>query len=252
MGLASYAFPKVRDFMVSLIEEGMQYDIDGVSLCLIRGPEYFGYEKPVIDDFKKLYGQDPRELPDHEERLQKLRAGYMTEFMRAVRKAADKRGAERGRKIQVSTNIESSDERMQYFGYDSHTWIKEGLVDFVLGSGTPELRALAKKTGCKVYVQAGGSAPAAVGGMKNARAGGYDGVWFWDGYMMAFQPETWHVVSRLGHSAEMMALPADAKSYPKMKRTKLLSIGDHDLSKTVSKKVPGGWPPEMLTLYPGG
>ena len=55
MGLASYAFPQVRDFMVSLIEEGMQYDIDGVNICLIRGPEYFGYEKPVIDDFMKLY-----------------------------------------------------------------------------------------------------------------------------------------------------------------------------------------------------
>ena len=254
MGLGSYAFPQVRDFMVSLIEEGMQYDIDGVNLCLIRGPEYFGYEKPVIDDFKKLYGEDPRDLPDHEERLQKLRAGYMTEFIRAVRKAADKRGAERGRKIQVSTYVESSDERMQYFGYDCYTWIEEKLVDFVfvLGYGTPRLLALADKTGCKRYMQAKVSPGEAVSAMKAAYTHGHDGVWIWDGDMMPFHPETWNIVSRLGHKAEVTALSADEKSHPKMKRTKILTIGDQDLSKTVSKGVPGGWPPEMLTLFPGG
>ena len=253
MGLASYAFPQVRNFMLSLIEEGMQYDIDGVNLCLIRGPEYFGYEQPVIDDFKKLHGQDPRELPDHEERLQKLRAGYMTEFMRAVRKAADKRGAERGRKMQVSTYVQSSDERMQYFGYDCYTWVAEGLIDFAFQPGTPRLRALAKQKGCKMYLQAGGkTAGPAVGTMKGVYDQGYDGMWFWDGDMMPFQPETWNIVSRLGHKDEVTALSADEASYPKMKRTKLLSIGGQDLSKTVSKDVPGGWPPEMLTLFPGG
>ena len=253
MGLGSYAFPAVRDFMVSLIAEGMQYDIDGVNLCLIRGPEYFGYEQPVIDDFKKLYGLDPRELPDHDERLEKLRTGYMTEFIRAVRAAADKRGAERGRRIQVSTYVESSDERMQYFGYDCYGWIEEKLVDFVMcGSAPPKLLALAKKTGCKVYMQSGQSASAVVGAMKGARSGGYAGLWFWDGFRMPFGAEDWHVISRLGHEAEMKALPDDAKSYPKMKRTKVLSIGGHELTKTVSKKVPGGWPPEMLTLFTGG
>ena len=260
MNLGSYAFPQVRDFMVSMIEEGMQYDIDGVNLCLIRGPEYFGYEKPVIDDFKKLYGEDPRELPDHEERLQKLRAGYMTEFIRAVRKAADKRAAERGRKMQVSAYIQQgaslpdheSDARMQYFAYDCYTWVKEGLVDFVFGGGTTQLRALAKQTGCRMYIGAEKTAGSAVQSMKHVYAQAYDGVWFWDGDIMPFHPETWNIVRRLGHKDEVMALSNDEKSYPKMKRTQLLSIGDHDLSKTVSKGVPGGWPPEMLTLFPGG
>ena len=252
MGLASYAFPQVRDFMVSLIEEGMQYDIDGVNICLIRGPEYVGYEQPVIDDFKKLYGEDPRELPDHEERLQKLRAGYMTEFFRTLRKAADKRAAERGRKMEVSTYVQNTDARMQYFGYDSYTWIKEGLVDFIFQPGTPRLRAMAKEADCKIYVQANGTAGGAVGGMKNAYAQGYEGVWFWDGDMMPFRPEAWNIVRRLGHKDETIALSPDEKSYPKMKRTKILSIGGQDLSKTVSKGVPGGWPPEMLTLFPGG
>ena len=253
LDLASYAFPQVRQFMLSLIAEGMQYDIDGVNLCLIRGPEYFGYEKPVVDDFKKLYGQDPRELPDHEQRLQKLRAGYMTEFIRAVRKAADKHGARRGRKIQVSTYVQSTDERMRYVGYDCYGWIEEKLVDFVLaGATTPRLVALAKKTGCKVYIQGDRTGKSAVGKMKRGYAGGYEGMWFWDGDMMPFLPETWRVVSRLGHRDEVTARRARSKGLPQMRRIKLRSIAGHNLSDTVSKNVPGGWPPPMLTLYTGG
>ena len=94
-------------------------------------------------------------------------------------------------------------------------------------------------------------AGAAVGRMKHAY-GGYEGVWFWDGDIMPFHPETWNIVSRLGHKAEVTALSTDEKSYPKMRRTKILTIGDHELSKTVSNKVPGGWPPPMLTLFAGG
>lgn len=53
---SSYAIPEVRHFMVSLMEEAMQYNIDGVNLCFVRGPEYVGYEQPVVDEFKRLYG----------------------------------------------------------------------------------------------------------------------------------------------------------------------------------------------------
>ena len=103
-----------------------------------------------------------------------------------------------------------------------------------------------------MYVQADRTAAAAVAGMKQVHAQEYDGLWFWDGDMMAFQPEVWNIVRRLGNKAEATALPDDENAYPKMKRTKILTIGDHDFSKTVSDNVPGGWPPRMLTLYPGG
>ena len=86
---ASFAFPKAREFMVSLIEEAMEYDIDGVHLCFTRGPEYIAYEQPVVEDFKRLYGEDPRDVADDDERLYNLKASYLTEFVRAVRRTAD-------------------------------------------------------------------------------------------------------------------------------------------------------------------
>ena len=48
----SYAFPEVRKLVVSIIcETAETFDIDGVNLCFIRGPEFIAYEQPVLDDF---------------------------------------------------------------------------------------------------------------------------------------------------------------------------------------------------------
>ena len=91
---ASYAFPKVRDFMVSLMEEGMAYDIDGVHLCFTRGPEYIGYEQPVLDEFKRLYGLDAREVADDDERLYS-RQSELSDGVRAG--CAEDGGPARGR-----------------------------------------------------------------------------------------------------------------------------------------------------------
>ena len=83
----SYAFPEVQDQMLALIREVAEnFDIDGVNLCFVRGPQYVGYEKPVIEDFKKEYGEDPRNLDNNDIRIQKLRARYLTDFMRKARK----------------------------------------------------------------------------------------------------------------------------------------------------------------------
>ena len=47
----SYAFPEVRNLMLSLIAEVLERDVDGIDLCYIRGPMYVGYEAMVIEDF---------------------------------------------------------------------------------------------------------------------------------------------------------------------------------------------------------
>ena len=254
---ASYAFPEVRRFMVSLIEEAMEYDIDGVNLCFIRGPEYFGYEKPVIDDFMKLYGSDPRELPEDDARLLSLRAGYMTEFVRAVRRAADKHGTRRGRKIQVSAWIERSDERMRYFGYDSRTWIREGLLDFILAIGPTDVIELAREKGCAVY-GFGNSAwmttpmESHVQDMKHAYAAELDGLALWDLNAVQSHPERWAVLSRLGHKREVMDMSPFPQHLPRMQRLKMLSIAGRDFSHTEYKNAPGAVPPEMLSVFTGG
>ena len=254
---ASYAFPEVRDFMVSLMAEAMEYDIDGVNLCFVRGPEYFAYEKPVIDDFRKLYGEDPREIPDEDQRLLRLRAGYMTEFLRAVRRAADTHGAKRGKRIQVSAYMEPSDERMLHFGYEGYKWIEEGLLDFILAVGPPRLLDLARDKGCKVYGFGNSAWPstpteAHVADTWRAYGSNLDGMSFWDLDGVQFYPEKWKILGRLGHKEELMELALAPTYYPRMKRRRVLSIRGRDFAHTEGKHNPENRPPEMLVPYSGG
>ena len=252
---ASYAFPRVRDFMLSVIEEAMEYDIDGVHLCFTRGPEYIGYEQPVVEDFKRLHGEDPREVADDDERIYNLKASYLTEFVRAVRRTADSYGSRRGRKMQVSAIFEGGEEDMRYFGYDAYTWVKEKLVDFIITSPPSDLVRLAKEHGCEVYM---GPSIAWLGDnplesivltMRHALAGDMDGMAIWD--MNTTSPEMWSVCSRLGHRDELMDL-RKPDMYPKMNRIKLITIRGRDFSQTLDKNVPSGWPPELLFIYTGG
>ena len=258
MPMASYAFPEVREFMLSLIEEGMGYDIDGVNICLPRGPEYFAYEKPILDDFQKQYGQDPRDLPDRDPRLLTLRAGYLTEIMRGLRALADRRGAERGRKIEVSVWIDHTDERMLYFGQDGYTWIREGLIDWFVGHGPQKLLRLAKEKGIRVYSDGPAlwdrdkAIEAMANTMKNAFAAGLDGATMWDVNFVKLGPECAQVLSRIGHKEELLDLPWIASLLPKMKRTALVSVAQYDVSRTTCKNSPGGFPPEMLSMFAGG
>jgi hypothetical protein len=254
---ASYAFPEVRGFMVSLLEEAMQYDIDGVNLCFDRGPEYFGYEAPVVDDFRRLYGCDPRELRDDDERLLRLRAGYLTEFVRAVRQAADKHGERRGRRIQVSASAPWSNERMLYFGYDCYTWINERLLDFILAIGPSDLLQSAREQGIKVYgfgSSAWESTPTEVHvqDMKHAYAAGLDGLSLWDLNSVQSLPEKWVVLGRLGHKDKVLDYSPHPRHLPKMKRCKVLSIAGKDFAHTEYRNAPEGVPPEMLSVYTGG
>ncbi|MDP7399479.1 MAG: hypothetical protein QF541_21600 [Lentisphaeria bacterium] len=253
---ASYAFPETRDFMVSLMEEAMQTEIDGVALCFTRGPEYFGYEQPIIDEFQLRYGEDPRGLPDDDPRLLDLRAEHLTEFIRQVRKSADEHGKRRGRRIQVSAWLEFTDERMRYFSYDCYRWLKEELLDIVIAENPPELLKLAREKGCRIFQQQTNHAtpaPEQVTSMQNALVKGLEGIAIWDLDAGQYEPEAWAVLKRLGHTDEVAHAPhPNIRPYPRMKRRQLLSIHGRDMSHTETRAVPGGWPPEMLPVYSGG
>jgi hypothetical protein len=225
----------------------MEYDIDGVHLCFTRGPEYIGYEQPVLDDFRRQYGEDARDVDDDDERLYAVKASYLTEFLRTVRSAADRHGEKRGRKMQVSAIFEGSREDMRYFAYDAYTWVKEKLVDFIITDPPSELIRLAKENGCQVYMAS--TKEDNVQTMKHAYAAGMDGMAIWD--ISTTRPETWAIDSRLGHRDELIDLPKPDQ-YPKMNRIKLITIRGRDFSQTVDKNVPSGWPPELLVIYTGG
>ncbi len=246
---ASYAFPEVQDHMLSLIREvAERFDIDGVNLGWIRGPQFVGYEALVIEDFKKEYGEDPRKLDDNEERVQRLRARYVTEFVRKVRQLLNELGRKRGRKIELSAWVYSPETNL-FFGLDAETWVAEGLLDSIIAGGSKEFVQSVKARNCRFY-QSGGGNPKAVAVLQDYEKG-VDGRAAWDLNYSQELPHRWALVSRVGHPDEVAAF---AKEPPKITTVKLKSVGGFDISHITNRgaKERNYWPPEMLPLYSGG
>ncbi len=270
---ASYAFPEVQDHVLSLIREvAERFDIDGVNLGWIRGPQFVGYEAPVIEDFEKEYGEDPRKLDDNEERVQRLRAKYVTEFVRKVRQLLNELGNKRGRKIELSAWVYSPETNL-FFGLDAETWVAEGLLDSLIAGQPGQRRSYCKESiqavkahHCRFYQglvrsseQAGSpSTPE----QENAKAilqsyeQGVDGFAAWDLNLAIFGysqevPYRWALVGRVGHPNEVAAF---VKEPPKITTVKLKSVGGFDISHITNRgaKERNYWPPEMLPLYSGG
>ena len=248
---ASYGFPEVQAFMLSLIREVIEnFDIDGVDLGWIRGPQYVGYETPFVEDFMKEHGVDPRTIDENDIRAQRLRAGYLTDFVRRVRRLVDEVGDKRGRKIELSAWLFLS-EACLFYGLDVETWLKEELLDQVVAADLGGFLDIARAHHCKYYL---GNRD--IGSVQEGHAKGVDGFAFWDlnipifGYSHEL-PEAWAVTRRMGHQEELAAL---AKDPPRMKRIRLQTIAGLDISHAtnIGANERGYLPPEMLPTYTGG
>jgi len=248
---ASYAFPDVREFMLSLIREVIEnYDIDGVDLGWVRGPRFVGYETPFVEDFMTEYGEDPRNLDENDIRAQRLRARYLTDFTRSVRRLLKDLGDERGRKIELSAWVYTAQTSL-FNGLDVETWLKEDLLDSVVGGDLGEFLPLAKAHQCKFYL---GNRD--IDAVLKGHEEGVDGFAFWDlnipifGYSQEL-PDSWAVTRRMGHRQDVATF---AKELPTMKKMRLKTVGGFDIchATNIGASQMNSQPPEMLPTYSGG
>lgn len=256
---ASYAFPEVQDHMLAIIREiAENYDIDGINLAFIRGPMFIGYEAPVVADFQKKYGEDPREIDENDPRVQQLRADYLTEFVRKARKLVDEVGKKKGKKLELSAWLSSHGQNL-FFGEDMDAFLEERLFDSILGYGPKEFVQKVQEAGCKFYSWGGNMASPTEGNYTGMILTGYgngaDGFSAWDLNLNSQDfPETWSVVSRSGHEEEVRALHNKEPLKTRIKTISLKSISGADISHTTNNgsRERGFWPPEQLPLYSGG
>jgi uncharacterized lipoprotein YddW (UPF0748 family) len=96
----SFAFPEVRRYKLSIVEELLaNYELDGLFLDWIRtgdvrdnpqndaqGVADYGCEKPLTESFRKAFGNDVESIPNGDETWVRWRAEPQTIFMRDVRK----------------------------------------------------------------------------------------------------------------------------------------------------------------------
>jgi len=132
-GVLEWAYPEARRYWTDIVSALMaKYDLDGIYMdtrteCM--APDFadqFGFNEPVVAEYKRRYGVDIREEDFDLEKWRTLRGEYFTRFVREMSAAV--RG--RGRPLSLGTN------RGDYIGFplgnmklEWRTWIQERLVD---------------------------------------------------------------------------------------------------------------------------
>jgi hypothetical protein len=170
----SYAFPEVRQYVLSLLGDAATHDVDGIGLILVRGEPYVLYESPLVEAFQRDTGIDPVALGKTDPRWQwvehvavpgfmfggratkedlvrqrcarldelsppaqawlRFRAGALTAFMRDLRGLLQQMG--KGQRI--SAVVFGNEADNLFFGLDVEDWVRQGLVDSLIPYPWPE------------------------------------------------------------------------------------------------------------------
>ena len=243
---ASYAYPEVRAFVLSIIQESMErFPFDGANLCFRRGPQFMRYEAPVMEDFREEYGEDGRGVGFDDPRMERIRCRYLTEFVRDTRRLLDAIGHKKRKRLELSVMVYRDTGRNRSCGFDVEAWLAEGLLDSILALDetgysilppeenrdrfSPELVDAARANNCKLicFSQLGYLGPAALArDLLWGHEAGCDGFGVWD----IGDPVTnafWRdVFSRVGDRA---ALESFVENPPQQRTVQLKTVGGCDV-----------------------
>ena len=126
VNVCSYAYDEVQQYVIDGMVQMIKYGFDGISMLYHRGM-HIGFEKPVIENFKKRYPEiNPYVLPASDERLNGIWCEIMTGFMRKVKNTLD---STFDRHIPINVITDYSLESSKRFGLDVEKWAEEGLID---------------------------------------------------------------------------------------------------------------------------
>jgi hypothetical protein len=220
----SLAYPEVRSYWLSLLAECLDYGIDGIQLHLNRATPFVFYEEPAVRGFRERYGEDPRKLPENDPRWQMYRAGFVTEFVREVKELV---GRKPGRELAITIygQAHKYDKEPGYhpirYNLDVETWLRGGLVDYIMPSPGIDLAMLKKWrtiAGDRVHLWPDlmprtQPAESYLRLAKKYYEAGADGFCLWDGEGRPPHMSEWAGVQQLGHRDKLDELLREAPSY---------------------------------------
>ena len=161
----SFAFPEVREYKLALLKEILTYEPDGIFFDWIRtgdvrdnpqtdrdGVANYGYETPNVAAFRRLYGLDPHDVANGDDRWVDLRALPQTVFMRDAHRLIKrhKPNLPIAAMVQHPWSYRGGPDDTPYADSrrgllcDVGEWAREGLIDeavaagYYRGDGTPE------------------------------------------------------------------------------------------------------------------
>ena len=159
IGMPEYAFKENRDRMNAIVTElyDMYPELDGVAFSIrthtlpaggnkemVGSNIIYGYSDPVVKEFIRRYGVNPREEPFDEDLFQKLRGEYFTMMLEGVAKIVHARGG----KLECMAPVRGAGSiahgsMYPWWGttsidnfFDIRTWARKGIVDNVIMLGT--------------------------------------------------------------------------------------------------------------------
>lgn len=221
-GNSSLAFKEVREHWCTLISEALDYGLDGIQLHLNRSHPFVMYEEPVVQDFIKASGIDPRTLSEEDPRWMKHCASYTTQFLREIRAILDQKP---GRELSVLvTGYEDFEPGTVCEECDIEAWLDEGLINYLFAdhhvnpSYIKYWKEYSKNTVPVYYSIMPRTMP---GEDYAARAEelydlGADGLCVWDCERRVQRISEWNVVKHLGHKKHLRLIKEAAPSYFKL------------------------------------
>jgi len=128
-GQLSFAFEEVREQQINQLVDLAKLGCEGVTVDFLM-PPVLGYDEPLIKAFQEKYGEDPRQLSDHDARWVDLRCEVIGGFMRDLRIRLDEVEKKQGRELGVTVRLPAVGFRE--LGFDPKAWIDERLVDMLV------------------------------------------------------------------------------------------------------------------------
>ncbi len=135
VGYLALAHPEVRAYArAELVAFVRDFGADGVQLeflpVLAAGESVWplGYDEPALAEYRRRFGVDPRSRPTDDPAWARLRADYVTQFFRELRRDLDALG----RPVDVAAATEgiwARPDEAYRLGLDWPAWVEEGLVD---------------------------------------------------------------------------------------------------------------------------
>ncbi len=137
-GVPCYGYPQVRENRLAEIAELLEYDVDGVYLSMRShspwptdrpGAREYGYNEPVIAEYRRRYGSDPREAARdslEELRFVKLKGDFFKQFLHEAHGLC----TASGKKLAMNASFDSVDPLTAVRMYiPADDLCREGAVD---------------------------------------------------------------------------------------------------------------------------
>ncbi len=164
-GAPEAAYPEVRGIWMDSVRDMLRRGVDGIDFRVQNHNHtlewrQYGYNEPVVEEFKRRYGVDIRSAEFDIAAWRRLRGEYYTEFLREASAAIH--AAKRKCRMHLSPcQGEPAEGRMTLMNthWDWRAWIERGYVDEISNKGGvyegtfwDEVRALAGPRGIPIYM----------------------------------------------------------------------------------------------------